>query len=145
MTAAPAIDKLEHDLTQNALEFLRRSVTAMRTNPDDATFPVVDLAVAVEVLLKARLVREHWSLICKNPDTATPAGVLAGTVTTVTTEQALNRLESVASLPLKARSRRKRLETIGTLCNRAIHFTLTINGSLPIGVQADYGLSLIHI
>jgi len=28
------------------------------------SFAIVDLAGAVEVLMKARLVREHWTLIC---------------------------------------------------------------------------------
>lgn len=62
--------------------------TSMRS----LSFAIVDLAAAVEVLMKARLVREHWTLICSDPDKATAAQLLAGTAKTVSPEQAVRRL-----------------------------------------------------
>ena len=56
------IAQLEENLTRNSLGFLRRAVTqikAAHTDRQQLAFAVVDLAVAVEVLLKARLSREH--------------------------------------------------------------------------------------
>lgn len=41
-------------------------------------FAIVDLAAAVEVLMKARLVRARWTLICADPDKVTTTDVFAG-------------------------------------------------------------------
>lgn len=98
-----SLEGLPHDLTENALEFLQRAVGQMKASPATVrqlSFAVVDLAVAVEVLLKARLVREHWTLICDNPDKATAAAMLRGTLKTVSPDKAMLRLQHVAAVPL---------------------------------------------
>lgn len=85
---------LARDLTENGLAFLHRSVSEMgtqQTTVRSLSFAIVDLAAAVEVLMKARLVREHWTLICSDPDKATAAHLLAGTAKTVSPEQAVKR------------------------------------------------------
>ncbi len=90
-TESGSLAGLSRDLTENGLTFLHRSVTEMRAQPAtlrSLSFAIVDLAAAVEVLMKARLVREHWTLICSEPDKATPTQMLAGTAKTVTPEQA---------------------------------------------------------
>ncbi|MBX9151981.1 hypothetical protein [Rhodococcus qingshengii] len=148
MTTGEGIDGLEHDLIENGLSFLRRSVDGMHASSGDdhaAAFAVVDLAVAVEVLLKARLCREHWSLICSDPDKATPAKLLAGSLKTVTPAQAVERLDGIAELPMKANSHPKRVDEIGQLRNRAVHLTLTSRGQLTIAVQAEYGRALSFV
>lgn len=66
-TESGSLAGLSRDLTENGLTFLHRSVTEMRAQPAtlrSLSFAIVDLAAAVEVLMKARLVREHWTLIC---------------------------------------------------------------------------------
>ncbi|MGO4202762.1 hypothetical protein AB4Z09_13620 [Rhodococcus sp. TAF43] len=145
MMTREGIDGLEHDLIENGLAFLRRSVDGMHGSSGDdhaAAFAVVDLAVAVEVLLKARLSREHWSLICSEPDKATPGKLLGGSLKTVTPSQAVDRLEGIVELPMKAKGHPKRVEEIGQLRNRAVHFTLTSGGQLTIAVKAEYGRAL---
>jgi hypothetical protein len=37
----------------------------------DLKYAVLHLQAAREVLLKVRLIREHWTLVFKNPDKAT--------------------------------------------------------------------------
>jgi hypothetical protein len=72
--AKDPLARLPRTLTENALAFLHRSVQEMSAQPATLrglSFAVVDLAVAVEVLMKSRLVREHWTLICADPDKAT--------------------------------------------------------------------------
>jgi hypothetical protein len=84
MSAAnDALAGLSRDLTENGLAFLHRSVKEMSAQPATTrslSYAIVDLAAAVEVLMKARLVREHWTLICTEPDKATAAQMLAGTL-----------------------------------------------------------------
>jgi len=135
--------RLEHYLTVNGLAFARRSAQSMRDLAEGgAAFAIVELSVAVEVLLKARLVREHWTLICANPDKATPETLMCGDVKTVTPEQAVDRLHGVLGIVIKGTGYDNHLRSIGQLRNRAVHFTLTPDGELPIGVQAGYSRAL---
>jgi len=134
---------LSRDLTENGLTFLHRSVAEMSAQPDtlrSLSFAIVDLAAAVEVLMKARLVREHWTLICSEPDKATTAQMLAGIAKTVTPEQAIKRLENVAGIAMKAGGHADRVVEIATLRNRAIHFTMV--GIAPVGLQGPLGRGL---
>ena len=134
---------LSRDLTENGLAFLRRAVGEMSAQTitlRNLSFAVVDLAAAVEVLIKARLVREHWTLICADPDKATAALVLAGTVKTVALEQAVKRLDGVAGVPMIASGYDKRVDEIARLRNRAIHFTTV--GAPPAALQAALGRGL---
>ncbi len=142
-TESGSLAGLSRDLTENGLTFLHRSVTEMRAQPAtlrSLSFAIVDLAAAVEVLMKARLVWEHWTLICSEPDKATPTQMLAGTAKTVTPEQAIKRLENVAGVPMKAGEHANRVIDVATLRNRAIHFTVV--GIEPAGLQGPLGHGL---
>jgi hypothetical protein len=134
---------LSRDLTENGLAFLRRAVGEMSAQAvtfRNLSFAVVDLAAAVEVLIKARLVREHWTLICADPDKVTAALVLAGTSKTVALEQAVKRLDGVAGVPMTVSGYDKRVDEIARLRNRAIHFTTV--GAPPAALQAALGRGL---
>lgn len=126
-TADERLAGLSRDLTENGLAFLHRSVAEMSAQPAtlrSLSFAVVDLAAAVEVLMKARLVREHWTLICSEPDKATTVQMLAGTAKTVTSEQAIKRLENVAGVAMYASGHASRVVEVASLRNRAIHFAM---------------------
>jgi hypothetical protein len=134
---------LARDLTENGLAFLHRSVAEMSAQPAtmrSLSFAVVDLAAAVEVLMKARLVREHWTLICAEPDKVTTAQLLAGTAKTVTPDQAVTRLENVAGVAMTAGGHAARVKEIVNLRNRAIHFAMV--GIAPAGLQGPLGRGL---
>lgn len=140
--AGMANSNVEHDLTAHGLAFLSRSVSSMRgTDERGALFAIVDLAVAIEALLKARLVREHWSLICADPDKTTLTKFESGQAKTVATAQAIRRLEGIAGLPMSALGHDKRIEQIGALRNRAVHFTVPA-GNSSIGLETAYGRAL---
>jgi hypothetical protein len=44
----------------------------------DLKYAVLHLQAATEVLLKVRLIREHWTLVFKNPDKATLVSYASG-------------------------------------------------------------------
>lgn len=48
------------DLINNGFEFLERAIHQFKTEPKHS---VINFCAAIEILLKARLVHEHWSLI----------------------------------------------------------------------------------
>lgn len=151
---ASTIADIEHGLTENALMFLRRSVRAMQNDPDVAkdaaiaegvAFAVVDLAVAIEVLMKARLVREDWRLVCKPAkgmtDEQLKLSFLAGTAYTITPKEAIKLLRDKCGADLATDGHDASVHHIGELRNRAVHFSLN-QGTRPIGVQAAYGSGL---
>jgi len=133
---------LPRDLTENGLAFLHRSVGEMSGSATlrSLSFAVVDLAAAVEVLMKARLVREHWTLICSEPDKATVTQLMAGTAKTVTPDQAIKRLENVVGVAMSDGGHAARVVELVSLRNRAIHFAMV--GIDPVGLQGPLGRGL---
>lgn len=70
--------------------------------PRSVKYAVLHLQAAVEVLLKARLQREHWSLVFSNPATATRASLADFSFESCTTNAAVERLRNIAQVPISA-------------------------------------------
>ncbi len=87
----------QHDifdsLTRNAFDFLERGITEFDKAPK---YSVIHFCASVEMLLKARLMREHWSLIVSKPDQANLAKFMAGDFISVTLEDCRARIRDVA-------------------------------------------------
>lgn len=136
------IAAFEYDLVDSATAFLTRSVQTMRNDPDghSATFAIAELATAVEVLMKARLVRHDWAQVCTDANKWTFNDLKNGTAKTVTSDEAAVRLAKVAGVNMDRH--RANIKKFGRLRNRAVHLTLTTQGEQPVGVQAEYGRAL---
>ena len=80
-------------LTRNAFDFLERAIAEFDKSPK---YSVIHFCAAVEMLLKARLMKEHWSLIVSKPDQANLAKFMAGDFSSVTLEDARARIRDVA-------------------------------------------------
>ncbi|MGX1268058.1 DNA-directed RNA polymerase subunit M/transcription elongation factor TFIIS [Streptomyces phaeoluteigriseus] len=76
-------------------------------------YGVLHLQAATEVLLKARLVREHWSLVFKDPGNATRAKYESGDFDSCGTTAALDRLTKIVGVPITDKERK----AIGDLAN----------------------------
>ncbi|MGW4905043.1 hypothetical protein [Streptomyces sp. NPDC004270] len=68
--------QLDFPVVRNGIDYLASVVEHLDENqsavgPRDLKYAVLHLQAAVEVLLKARLQREHWSLVFKDPGRAT--------------------------------------------------------------------------
>ena len=63
-TAAKRTDEFFDSLVQNAIDFARRSVSEIRRSPK---YSMIHFCAALELFLKARLLREHWSLVVTRP------------------------------------------------------------------------------
>ena len=139
------IEHLEETLLQNALAFLGRGIEGTTDAEDEEdshqalSFAVVDVAVALEVMLKARLVREHWTLILSTPNRETQQRLLSGEAKTVSPEEAIKRLADLVSLDLKAtgpcKSFMEEITHIFKYRNRAAHFSLSQTSDEAIKAQ----------
>jgi hypothetical protein len=89
----PSEKELFSSLTDSAFEFLEMAIEGLAKSPK---FSTVHFAIAIELFLKARLMREHWSLLLDKPDQADKAAFFKGEAKTVSPEQALDRLKRIA-------------------------------------------------
>lgn len=111
-------EKLIKELTGSALQFLDRAIDEFRTSPK---FSTIFFATAVELFLKARLMREHWSLVLEKADQSTRAKFMAGSARTVSPETAMNRLRDLVSINIPNDASAAFTQIAGHR-NRMIHF-----------------------
>lgn len=105
-------------LVENGLDFLRMSLKELRLHPK---YSVIHFYAGVELLLKARLMAEHWSLVVSKRQEPDWGRFQEGDFISVTLEEAADRLERVARSGLT----RRELEAfrgLGSHRNRMVHF-----------------------
>jgi hypothetical protein len=81
-------------LTRNAFDFLERGIAEFDKKPK---YSVIHFCAAVEMLLKARLMKEHWALIVSKPDQANLTEFMAGNFKSATLEDCRTRLRDIAN------------------------------------------------
>lgn len=109
-----AFDKI----ARNALEFLSSAISDVHKKPRRS---VVDFYAAYELILKARLVKEHWSLIFADPRIADRNKLKSGEFLSVSAKEAIRRMAKVVgSCPKGADA--SCFETIRKHRNRLVHF-----------------------
>ncbi|MEW2522820.1 hypothetical protein [Actinacidiphila alni] len=98
---------VNYPLLKNGLDYLVDVVDLLATDQGEQVdartlkYAVLHLQAGVEVLLKARLRREHWSLVFKKPENATLIRLANGDFESCTTDDAFTRLKQIAGLPLQ--------------------------------------------
>lgn len=107
----PAPTTIDYPPVRNGVDYLASVVQhlggAARTrgadhspNPRQVKYAVLHLQAGVEVLLKARLQREHWSLVFSNPGSATRASLADFSFESCTTTAAVERLRKIADVDI---------------------------------------------
>lgn len=86
-------------LVENAIDFLDHALVELERSPK---YSVIHFYAAVELLLKARLLAEHWTLVIAKRHDADHKRFLAGDFQSVTLEEAAARLDKVIESPLTA-------------------------------------------
>lgn len=82
------------DVTRNAFDFLERSIDELEQYPKHS---VINFYSAIELFLKARLLKEHWTLIVAKPEQADKAKFQLGDFQSVGLNEANERLTKVAA------------------------------------------------
>lgn len=82
------------DVVRNAFDFLGRSIDELERHPK---YSVIHFYSAIELFVKARLLKEHWTLIVMKPDQADKAKFLRGDFQSAGLKEANERLTKVAA------------------------------------------------
>jgi len=109
---------LFHALTKSAFEFLNKAIDEFETS---SKFSTIHFATAIELFLKAKLMREHWSLILEKPDQADRAAFFRGNAKTVSPAIAVERLHKIAQISIP-KEFKDTFETISKHRNKMVHF-----------------------
>ena len=107
----------------NGLDYLESVIEHLRDESDqrDLKYAVLHLQAAVEVLLKVRLIREHWSLVFEKPSAASRAAFASGDFKSITLEDTLVRLINIADVEVPGPAREQFLR-LANKRNKLQHF-----------------------
>jgi hypothetical protein len=110
---APEFDRL----AESAFDFLNRGLKEVKKEPK---YSIIDFFTGIELLLKARLLHEHWSLMVAKPGETSRQKFLAGDFESATRKQCFERLQNVCGEFL---SREKGcFDELADHRNRVVHF-----------------------
>ncbi|MFC4464645.1 hypothetical protein ACFPH6_08760 [Streptomyces xiangluensis] len=92
----------------NGLDYLVSVVEHLETGDErvsarDLKYAVLHLAAGAEVLLKARLQLEHWSLVFKDPGQAKRSELEDGTLKSCGPDETVQRLKGIAGTPISGK------------------------------------------
>ncbi|MFF5881027.1 hypothetical protein ACIQ9M_34355 [Streptomyces californicus] len=125
-----ATDDLDFPPLANGLDYLVSVVNHLQPDtggtPSDIKYAVLHLQAAAEVLLKARLAREHWSLVFRDPAKATYDAFSDASFDSCTMTATVERLRNIAGLDISHKNA-DALESLAKDRNRLQHYGLTHN------------------
>lgn len=87
----------------------------------DPKYSVIHFYTGVELVFKARLLHEHWALVVAKPESASLAKFRAGDFHSVSLQDAIQRLESIAEESL-SKEERTCFSKVGNHRNQIVHF-----------------------
>ncbi len=121
-------ERLQLTLLDDSLDLLLSAAEAVSRDdgPRSLKEAVLHLGNGVELLVKARIAREHWSLIFADVDKASRDKLDAGDFASVDAPRALNRLEQIVGVPIGGRWN-THLKSLRQQRNRLTHFTATLD------------------
>ena len=110
------MEEVSGALIKNAIDFLERSIKEFKEYPK---YSILHFAIAIEILLKSRLLCEHWSLIVKNKPNKQK--FIEGDFISVNLHETVQRLRDIVGENISD-SEFKIFKKIATHRNKVIHF-----------------------
>jgi hypothetical protein len=138
MPTPQEIDEMFDALVKNGLEFIEASIDELAQKP---TFSVAHFATGVELFLKARLFREHWSLVATTPHGCNWTALKDGTVTTVAASALCTTITTITGIAL--RNEQPVFQAVFDHRNRVLHF-LPPGGRAGIAAEQLRAWYLLH-
>jgi hypothetical protein len=110
--------KLFADLIANSIDFFKTAIGDLEKRPK---YSIINFCSGLEILLKARLFREHWSLIYKKPEEANVSRFQSGDFNSVTVDEAIRRISSILGEHF-SQEEEKCFKSLRDHRNRLVHF-----------------------
>ncbi|WP_053362550.1 hypothetical protein [Bacillus sp. FJAT-27251] len=119
--------KVELTIVENGLDFIRRSLIELEKD-DEMYFKyaILHLSAGLELILKARLQKEHWSLVFDDINKANFDVFNEGEFKSVIFENLITRLEGICKVAIDFKAKRK-IQSLKKYRNRIEHFDLNVN------------------
>ncbi|EME01851.1 hypothetical protein B381_01584 [Stutzerimonas stutzeri NF13] len=111
-------EELFDALVRNALGFVNTSIDHLQQKPKNA---IVDLYTAIELFLKARLMKEHWTLMLAKPETGDLQNLAVGDFLSVYLDDALKRIQSILGEKID-QDASDNFKALGEHRNQIVHF-----------------------
>ena len=89
------------ELADNAFDFLEKASDQLEKEPK---YSAINFFTGIELLLKARLLSEHWTLVYADPATAVKDGFAKGDFISVSLDAAIARLRKVVGTQISAKA-----------------------------------------
>jgi len=105
-------------LVKNALEFMDESINQISSNPK---YSLINFYTALELFLKAKLLKEHWTLIIQRPENASLSSFNGGNFQSVTLKDLLDRLKNICGVNLH-KNTTDCFDDLRNHRNRLVHF-----------------------
>ena len=112
------LDKAMKDILENAYDFLDQAIAEVEEKPK---YSIIHFYTALELLVKARLMHEHWTLILTKPENTEQGKFESGDFHSVSLDSANKRLNNIVGDGLTEQEL-KVFNSIRTLRNKWIHF-----------------------
>ena len=112
-------DNIHQQLIDNAIDFIEKSLEEFETN---LKYSIIHFAIGVELILKARLMNEHWSLTLENIDRISFQNFLDGSAKTVSANKLVERINGLSEKPEINRDANEAFKNIFSERNKVIHF-----------------------
>lgn len=135
--------QVRFDLVENAFDYLVEAALCVAKGEQRYfKYSLLHLAAAVELFLKARLAKEHWSLVFVDPEKANIADLATGAFQSVGIDKAQARLAAIAGVRLLPEDKRS-IERLVNHRNRVQHFAIEITADAIKAILAKgYGFVL---
>ncbi len=107
-----------NSLARNAFQFMEQGVSCIKS---DGKLSVIYFWAATELIVKARLLKEHWSLIIDDPSSADRSKFESGDFKSVSFDEAVSRLNKIVGTNL-AGHKSDCFKILKAHRNRLLHF-----------------------
>lgn len=121
------IDKLKLSLIENSKDFIKSAIGYAQQEESRAwKYAILNLASGIELIIKAILEKEHWSLLFENIDNASKEKLETGEFRSVDFGIAVNRLKTIIGIQISPKEDQY-LKKIRNIRNRITHLSIEIN------------------
>lgn len=121
MSSASA--QVNYALLTNGLDFIESAVGNLSGSPTqhELKYATLHLAAGIELVLKERLLREHWTLVFSRPEQASRENYKVGKFQSVTVDDCIKRLANIGGVII-TQDHQNRLSDLRDKRNRLEHF-----------------------